>query len=401
MSCFNKFLLASFSTNYIAITVTDEEFKKIDYNIKRLKQIYQKEVNNLYSNRSLYMMNKHCLLVQKIISEVIALFPIMKEYGTCAFLTGSFARCSCKKNSDLDFHIIYTKKYDDESFKYEEIIYYMLSEILNLGRNKIHPMLLTKMHPAILTYLEETLDNNDLNITIKSNAGKYNYKINANLKRRLYLQYCRENTIEKVFAYLKQEVDHKNSEWAHVIRPITMKEEFNNYYNELYKYEKNNINYSNIISRINHIKEKINKINLLFNTIDHLNISEFKNVYQKKEFGLINEYISLKRDICLYNGIDWPTINYYANLTHLSSDQVFTAAIEYMFLLFDITEPLGNRYSLHTNELIRIDYFDNIKNKMIELNKKIMSAVLIEEEQINGKISHNDANSSIPKILSR
>ena len=142
-------------------------------------------------------------------------------------------------------------------------------------------------------------------------------------------------------------------------------------------------------------------ITLLFNTINNLNISEFKTLYQKKEFDLINEYISLKRDICLYSGIDWYTINYYDNLNHLHHDKVFATAIEYMFLLFDITEPLGNRYSLHTNEIIEIADLDSIKNRLIKLNKLIMSSILIEEEKIDGKISHNNADSSIQKILSR
>ena len=160
MSYFNEYLLESFNTNKITIQISNEEFNKIDKSIKRLQQLYTEKVNSLYEEkRSLSIMNQHCILVKEIITEVISQFPIMEKYGACAFLTGSFARCSCKKNSDLDFHIIYLKEYNDESFKYEEIIYYMLSNILNLGRNKIHPMLITKMHPEISKYLEEKLDN--------------------------------------------------------------------------------------------------------------------------------------------------------------------------------------------------------------------------------------------------
>ena len=72
-----------------------------------------------------------------------------------------------------------------------------------------------------------------------------------------------------------------------------------------------------------------------------------------------------------------------------------------MFLLFDITEPLGNRYSLHTNELIEIDNLDIIKNKIKDLNRNIMENIMIWEEIIYGKSSNNHANSAIQKILTR
>ncbi len=393
---FNKYLLPSLKTNKLIISIDDSEYIKIITNIDRLKNIYLSELKKLYSqNRNIHMMHEHAKLVQMILKYIMELFPIMEEFGACAFLTGSFARCSCKLNSDLDFHIIYFKEYNDESLKYEEIIYYMLSEILALGRNKIHPMLMTKMHPEISTYLENNLDDSDFDISIRSNNYEISYKVKANLKRRLYLQYCRNNTITNVNNYLKGEIAGENREWSHVICPITMKEQLNSQYEKLYKYEKSIITSDKILSRIINIKNKIAEIDRRLNERKVLDISQFKDIYQKKEFDLINEYISLKRDICLFNNIDWLMINYYDNLAFLKNDLVFNKALEYMFFLFKMTEQLGNRYSLHINEFVAIPNFDKLTTKIMELNKIIQESVHREEMMLSGKNSYNYAHRTI------
>ena len=402
MQYFNKYIIESLKTNEINISITDVEYREISNKIQLLKDFYQKEVDTLYSNaRNLNIMNCHCNLVKTIIGDVMNLFPVMIEHGACAFLTGSFARCTCKKNSDLDFHIIYFQEYDEELFKYEEIIYYMLSEILNLGRNKIHPMILTKMHPEVLKYLEKVLNDSDLTITIKSNIGEYNYKINANLKRRIYLQYYRKNTIDNIVAYLKKEIDNYNREWAHIFFPITMKAQFNSYIDSLFEYEKSHLTSSKIVVRINNIKKNIYNISQQINSLKNMNIREFKNIYQKKEFELINEYISLQRDICLLNKKDWKVINYFDNSLYLGDDITFQYCLNYMFLLFDITEPLGNRYSLHSDEIIKIDEIDLIKSSILLLNKRILENILGEEEKNNGKTNNYHADSTVPKVCIR
>lgn len=393
---FNKYLLSSLKTNHLLISLDDKEYIEIIDNIAKMKKLYLTELKKIYSqNRSIDIMYEHTKIVQMIIKNIMELFPIMKEFEACAFLTGSFARCSCKLNSDLDFHIIYFKEYNDKSLKYEEIIYYMLSEILGLGRNKIHPMLITKMHPAILYYLENNLDDSNLNVSLKSNNYEINYEVKANLKRRIYLQYCRKNTINNIASYLKKEIDGKNSEWAHVIFPITMQEQLNKEYEKLYEYEKSIISYDKILLRISRIKNKIIDIDCMLNKNKILDVSKFKNIYQKKVFNLINEYISLKRDICLFNNIDWPMINYYDNLVFLKNDIVFNKALEYMFLLFDKTEQLGNRYSLHTSEIIEIPNLNEMTTKIVELNKIINDRILREEIVLNGKNSYNNANCSL------
>ena len=399
---FNIYLQDSFKTNELNIKITNRDYSIINENVEKLNKYYMEEVNRLYANgHNLSIMNEHCKLVKDIITYVIHLYPEMAAYSANAFLTGSFARCSCKKNSDLDFHIVYLREYCDDSLKYEEIIYYMLSMIFNLGRNKIHPMLITKMHPSILSYLEQELDDEDLKINLISDIGQFNYKINGNIKRRIYLQYCTENTMDKVISYLKNEIDGKNNEWAHVICPITNIKGFNAYENELFAYEKAAVSPSKIQSRIAGINSKIVKIDSLMKIIDESNISEFKDLYQKREFGLINDYISLKRDINILHNGEWKRINYNDNLEYLEYDNTFKKALEYMFLLFRLTEPLGNRYSLHTNEIIQINDIDIIKKKLQELNSQIYLEISREDDKINGKNSNNDANSSIQKVFCR
>ena len=389
---FNKYLIDAITTNKININVSDQEFQMIDSNINLLKKEYNNSINIIYNNhRDLETIKKHCDLVKNIIYEVLELFPIMKQYRAVAFLTGSFARCSCKRNSDLDFHIIYLKEYSDKLFKYEEIIYYMLSIILNIDRNKIHPMLITKMHPEISNYLEKTLNNKNLRISIKSENKSYDYIINNRFKRRIYLQYCYSNNIETMKAYLKNEIGHANSEWAHVFYAITEKNFFDDFYLELLNYEKNILVYKKVINKAIYIKGKIELVSNLLKNNKYSESKDFKNVFQKQEFEIINEYISLKREIVLINNGKWKYINYYDNTEFLKSDIVFWESLEYMFMLFDVVEQLGNKYSLHSNKKININNINNLVNKIKYLNNLIIKRM----EYINGENNNDNANCTV------
>ena len=392
MGNFNHYLLDSIKTNRLNIRISDYEYNVIQSNIVKFRTIYQNEIQHLYDKkRSIYGMYKHTQLVKEIISDVIALFPQMKDYGACCFLTGSFSRCSCKRNSDLDFHVVYLKEYHDESIKYEEIIYYMLSEIFMLGRDKIHPMLLTKMYPSLLSFLDDHLDCSDFTINIISENYTIHYMVSARLKRRLYLQYCKDNSLDRVFRYIKDEIDRNNREWAHVITPITMVDEFCCYYENLYQYEKKNITVHKILFRIQNLKSEIHSMNQLLIHRKQMKISDFKTIYQKKEFNLINNYISLKRDICLFHHGEWRFIHYYDNLNYLRDDIAFQQSLKYMFLLFDMIEPFGNKYSLHRDELLEIGDIELLVKQIKILNKEISISVFREEMLLDGENCHDYA----------
>ena len=114
--------------------------------------------------------------------------------------------------------------------------------------------------------------------------------------------------------------------------------------------------------------------------VDTTNISEIKLIYQKKEFAILNEYISYKRDIALFNNIDWKYINYKDNKKYLLNDNVFENIINYMFLIFDMAEPLGKKYSLHSNEKVVLRNYHKLKNEIININCKILKKIKVDEK---------------------
>lgn len=319
-------------------------------------------------------MKKHSDFIKKIINEVLSYFDIIKEYNVCVFMTGSFARCSNKKNSDIDLHFAYSKKYKNKIFKYEEMIYYIIFAILELNRSNIHSMLVTRLSRDNINLLSEILDNNELLVTLDSRIGKISYKYSANTKRRVYLQYGNDNSLTNIFKYLKYEVEHNNKEWAHIFYVFTQTEKFASYYDKMYEYEKKLINKERIDYRIYRIKEKINEINKAILTIDKTNISQIKLIYQKREFALLNEYISYKRDITLFEHKEWKYINFFDNQIYLNKDYIFEYILDYFFKIFEFAEPLGSDYSLHSNKKSNIECYEDLEKIINCINNKLLLA---------------------------
>lgn len=373
----NNELKESMYTNNLIINITDIDYEKIIELINELKEKYKYEYNIIMESneKSLEYMNRHCTLVKNIINDVINDFDVVKKYDICIFLSGSFARCSNKKNSDIDLQFAYPQKYKNDIFKYEEMIYYTIATVLNMERSNVHSMLVTRMNRDNMNYFEEQLDDSPLKVTLQSNVGKIEYQYRANTKRRLYLQYCNNNSLEEVFKYLQFEVENNNKEWAHVFYVFSFEKEFSNYYDKLYNYEKSIINMERIEKRKLRINKKIEDITGLLKEIDNDNISDFKMVYQKKEFALLNEYISYKRDISLLNNIDWKYINYFDNQKQLFKDNIFISILNYLFLLFENVESLGKKYSLHSNEIVKIKNYKLLYIAITTINNNILEEV--------------------------
>ena len=377
----NKQLSISIHSNNLIIDITNEDYDKMIYVINILKDKYQEELRYYQEikEKSLTNINNHSKLIKEIINDVINYYDIIDKYNICVFLTGSFARITNKKNSDIDLHFAYPQIYKEEVFKYEEIIYYIISEILNINRSNIHSMLITRLNRDNINYLEDNLDKEELIITLHSSKNDIKYTYQANTKRRIYLQYGNNNSLEEIFKYLKYEVENNNKEWAHIFYIFTQKDIFNKYYNQLYQYELSLLNEERIYNRINRIKDKISNINKLLLDIDKFNISQIKLVYQKKEFALINEYISLKRDLILLDNKEWKYINYYDNQEYLNKDPIFKYLLNYMYTIFSLAEPLGSDYSLHSNKHINIDNYQYLENLIKDTNNKILNSIKWKE----------------------
>ncbi len=370
---FNKELLESLKTNMLVIEIGDDDYNNINSIINELKIKYKNKLDYIQNNqeKNLYNINYHCDIIKNVIQDIINCFDVVNQFNICAFLIGSFARCSCKKNSDIDFQLAYPQKYKNNIFKYEEMIYYIISSVTGLKRKNVHSMLVSRLNRENINYINKILDDNDLIVKLHSNAGEIIYKYSANTKRRIYLQYGNNNSLENIFDYLKYEIDNNNKEWSHVFYVFSSNDDFNKRYDELYNYEKKLISNDRITKRKCRIKKKINEIKKMLNKINTKNISQVKLLYQKKEFALLNEYISFKRDIFLLKNIDWKYINYYENYQYLMDDEIFQKILNYMFFLFEIVEPLGTKFSLHTNACVELKEYKQLKKKMKMINDEI------------------------------
>lgn len=369
----NKELLESLKTNMLVIEIGDDDYNNINSIINELKIKYKNKLDYIQNNqeKNLYNINYHCDIIKNVIQDIINCFDVVNQFNICAFLIGSFARCSCKKNGDIDFQLAYPQKYKNNIFKYEEMIYYIISSVTGLKRKNVHSMLVSRLNRENINYINKILDDNDLIVKLHSNAGEIIYKYSANTKRRIYLQYGNNNSLENIFDYLKYEIDNNNKEWSHVFYVFSSNDDFNKRYDELYNYEKKLISNDRITKRKCRINKKINEIKKMLNKINKKNISQVKLLYQKKEFALLNEYISFKRDIFLLKNIDWKYINYYENYQYLMDDEIFQKILNYMFFLFEIVEPLGTKFSLHTNACVELKEYKQLKKKMKMINDEI------------------------------
>lgn len=382
----NSHLLKSINTNKLIINISNKDYLKINKIVLNLKNKYKKELTyyQTIKNQNIDIIKKHSDLIKKIIYDVIKEFEIINKYDICIFLTGSFARCTNKKNSDIDLQFVYNQKYKNKIFKYEEMIYYIIGEILELNRSSIHSMLVSRLSKENIDSIESKIDKQELIVILHNNIEDICYKYSSNTKRRIYLQYGNNNTIEEVFKYLKYEVENDNKEWAHTFYVFTQKKLFDKYYANLYQQELKLINKERIINRIIKIQNKIKEINQDLQEIDKFDISQIKLIYQYKEFALLNEYISLIRDQKLLSNQEWKYINYYENQNYLTEDPLYEQIICYIFNIFKIAEPLKKAYSLHTNKHIRLNNYDELEKILKHTNDKILNIIKKKADELNG-----------------
>lgn len=396
MLCLNKELQESIYTNNLVINISDNDYNMINCIIRKLRKKYYYQFQNLRKyQQGLEKMYFHSNLIKQIIMDVLSNFDFLKKYNVCAFLTGSFARCSSRKNSDIDFHLSYLQKYKEDMFKYEEMIYYIISSIVGIKRSNVHPMLITRLDRKNMDFLQKKLDDHELTVNLHSSIGDVYYKFSSNTKRRLYLQHGNNNSLFNIFAYLKYEVEHNNKEWCHTFYVFTLKNTFKHYYEKLFKYKKKIISKQRLKNRLLRIKDKLLQVEELLKNENLQCIKKWKLIYQKKEFAAFNEYISYKRDVALIQGIDWQYINYYDNYydnqISLNNDKIFKNILDYLFELSKLVEPLGDGYSLHNDEEKCLFCYNKLEKKRIDIKIELLK--FLGDEY--GKISYYNANSSL------
>ncbi len=365
----NKELKKSILTNELIINISTYDYEKIKYLINKYKTEYEKNKMIIVKKDGFEKIYLHNKLVKNIIYDILNSFDEIQKHNVCVFLTGSFARNTNKLNSDLDLHFCYSDKYKSRLFKCEEMIYFVLLNVFDLPRGKVHNMILSRINPNAKKILKKKLDDKELKIVLKSESQKFEYVIDGNTKDRIYLQYGNSRSLKGVFKYLKREVGILNREWCHVFYTFTMKDKFMMFYRKLYLYEKRKINNKFILKRKQRIKNYICEINLALKNAKRNSMSDFKKIFQMKEFKIIYELISSVRDYNLLNKKEWLFINFANNKEDLM--EIWNDILDYFNVLFKVVEPFKSKYSIHKDIFIDTKIFDLLENKLLILNKKM------------------------------
>lgn len=362
----------SVKNNNLIIKITNDEYVQINLLINKLKHEYNLQLDYIQKNKKNFdKILLHNQLVKTTIKEVIDHFSVIKKYNVCVFVTGSFARCTNKFNSDLDLHFCYKNIYKNILFKYEEMIYYILFSIFNINREKVHNMILSRYENKKIVRIMSIVDNNDLMIILKNDDNEISYKINGKQKRRIYSQYLNKKDIKTMYKYLRNELLTYNREWVHTFYAFSNDWLFTKYYKKLLIIEDKNKSIDKINKRKEDIVTQIEFINSMINTIDKENICDFKKMFQMEEFKLLYNYISYRRDLYLLYNKKWDMIDFSNIDNYLNNDIVFPYIKDYMYSLFNLVESFKNEYSIHKSGYINKECYDLQIIKLLRLNSLI------------------------------
>lgn len=380
--------------NTYIINISKKDYEKMQECIHKLTQKYNCMIKKLYeieknntkkfdfdNQRKFIKLHKEILI--DIINDVIEIYKEELNDVNIVFLSGSFARGTNKMSSDVDLHFFY--KNNNYNYIYEEVISYIISRVINKSRDCIDPTFIFNIQSENKNMITTKMDKSKLKVILKykNKEIKYSYKIGK--KRRFYLQYTNTRDINKLFNYLRVEIDRNNKEWCHCFEVIKGKNIFNKLYDKLYIQEQKLINNDYISNKINLLKKTIksSKKNIINNSI-----SQYKKYYQSKTFEWVYEYISIVRYVFIKENY----IVKYLNLLDIY-DMLKKNSIVNKNLLIDIYEYMWNlekltvyccensiNYGLHNDETI--DY----STKKLDKNLKILKYQILNDLERLGEL---------------
>ncbi len=379
------------NNNEFKIEISIKDYVKIKNTINVLKRKYNEKMHKLHvmekKNNTTFDIEKFVKEIIKeknvIINIIIDVLEIYKDELNnieCVFLSGSYARNTNKLASDLDLHIFYKDGVYD--YKYEEIVSYIISRIINKSRDCIDPTFILNLDFEYKEKVSFLMTKQKLNIILQSQNKSIKYSYKNGKKRRFFLQYNNCRKIECLETYILKEIKDGNPEWCHCFNVIYGEECFKKIYNNIIIEEKKQLNLLTICSRIDKLKNELNACNII---IESNKISTIKNNYQSCVFEKIYEYVSIIRMILLYKNYDIPYINLYEmyNITKNIDYEISMVIVEiykYMWILRKLTIYCYDNsinYGLHNDSIINYDTselnneFNILKDKLIKsLNEK-------------------------------
>lgn len=374
--------------NYV-IKLSNDDYKKMMGCIGILWERYARKIDNLRQlekanmeefdfPRQRRLIKKHRDLLIGIIQDVLAFYKDELESLSLVFLSGSVARGTNKLASDIDLHFFYKEgKYN---YIYEEVVCYIITRVIGKTRDSIDPTFIFNIQMDNKRFITEKMTRGNLNIMLGSDEEFVKYSYKEGKKRRFYLQYINRREVKLLFDYLKVELLKDNLEWVHCFEIVKGRELFEEFYEELYLKEVEQINKKFIVERKRKLRERLEKIRL---DNSRKMISWVKRNYQSIVFEVIYEYVSIVRFRLIKENYEVKFLNLFDIYDIIKDDDllegVFKEIYRYMWTLEKLTiycRDKGIDYGLHNDQII--DYsleeldgcWENLKRVMIEELRK-------------------------------
>lgn len=363
---------------------------KTEYIDIKLKYNKALEKTNNYIDM-INLMEKYRIEILNLLKKIVKKYTYF-ENNAVIYLTGSFARNTVRPFSDLDLNIVYIDDSGKKYEKYEELFYYMISEIFDYPRRAVHSIITAFNNGKNIKYVKKNMNEEDITVTLVDKNLTIKYQIPYLSKKRFYLQYMNDKNYKTVFKNLKKIYDNNGiQEWSNNFLFLNQNEAVNKCYGEYISYILKSISFK----KINKYYDQI--INDLINeNLDFSYIKNIKIVIQMNEFHFIYNSITLLQLLKRIKG-QGKFYNSFEDIIN-NADQNLKKVVMYFYeynykliILNEIFKKYNLEYSIHTNKKINFKQYplikkeiDNIMKFMYNINEKILK-ILKEEVYIYDK----------------
>lgn len=376
----------SFIYNNGELKFVQKQIKKYKTKYFDIRSYYDKKLEKIddYINM-IKLMEEYRLKVLKLLKSIIKSY-VYFENNAIIYLTGSFARNTVRTFSDLDLNIVYINGSGENYKEYEELFYYMISEIFNYPRRAVHSIITAFNNKTNIKYVQNNMDDENIKITLKDNDYIIKYEIPSTSKKRFYLQYINDKNYKTVFKNLKSIYDVEGiKEWSNNFLFLNKNKLVNECYNDYISYILKNTNRNRIKDFYYQIIKSIENKDYDFSYLKNIKLA-----VQMEELYFIYNSVTILQLLNIINS----NKEFYNSFKKLFKNknpkikELVKIFYKYNYKLIHLNklfEIYNLEYSIHTNNRINLKKYpllmEAINNIMIfrtEINKKILK--ILEEE---------------------
>lgn len=336
--------------------------------IVNIRRYYIENIIEIDKNKNLLksILTEYRNIVKKIVYEIVDEIKEIKKIRFCVTINGSLVRGTNTLFSDIDLNYFYDNKYRSKMIKYEEIINYIIQEIMKFrGKDRIHSM--TVYLPLINNDIYEFLLTNKYPVKLDDCTIYTSCRENA--EELMYKTYNSTRDIYDVINYFNQNDNIKNlNEWTNCMELVYD----NGYYHIFLENRKICKDKTNICSFIDKLLNLIcNDTNYIDENCKIIEVMKLKYYYKmlvfENVYNLLSICFRLNDDIKIINIIDFENSN--LDLDH-EFFEYFYDYLNYVQKLQLILDLKNIDLSFHS--IIKVDiniindiYFNLTKNKNI------------------------------------